>query len=289
MIRASTARARMRGRDLLLRGRGADVGVRAPDLVVRIIGAMAGVAIAGIADSLGLTAVLGVGETWIWLWAAVAGAAIATTSFGSILWWMLGAVIGLHTLVGFTPLVRPFVATFVRSDPPIAESQAIIVLSGGMNDDGRLRKQALDRLLTGLRIVLERRTPHLALSVTQSEVGGRLVTTEDDQRALVTLIAPAVDLRIVHDVFSTRDEALAFAALARTHGWTTVTLVTSPMHTSRACATFESTGLRIECRPAEPRDYSLDRLDRPGNRRLAFADAVYESIAWLLYRARGWS
>jgi uncharacterized SAM-binding protein YcdF (DUF218 family) len=97
-----------------------------------------------------------------------------------------------------------------------------------------------------------------------------------------------VNARFVRNVFSTRDEALAFAALARTHRWRRVVAITSPTHTARACAALEAVGLSVECRPASERVYDLSRLDRPGNRRLAFADLLYESTATLLYRARGW-
>jgi uncharacterized SAM-binding protein YcdF (DUF218 family) len=98
-----------------------------------------------------------------------------------------------------------------------------------------------------------------------------------------------LDARFVYHVHSTRDEALAFAALARTHGWRRVVAVTSPSHTRRACGALEAVGLTVECRPAAARVYDLTRLDRPSNRRLAFADVLYEAAATLLYRSRQWT
>ena len=174
----------------------------------------------------------------------------------------------------------------------------MIVLSGGLTDEGRVSSPALDRLLTGMREARSRGIRSLGLSVValrrvRSSPGEPSdsvaeITSEADQRALTSLAVPEVDVRFVHDVWSTRDEALAFAALARTHGWTRVVVVTSPLHTGRACAAIEMVGLNVECRPAEARDYALSRLDKSENRRLAFADAVYEGAALILYRARGW-
>jgi uncharacterized SAM-binding protein YcdF (DUF218 family) len=89
-------------------------------------------------------------------------------------------------------------------------------------------------------------------------------------------------------VHSTHDEAMAFAAMGRTHGWRRVMLITSPLHTRRACATFETAGLPVECRPAHPRVYSISRLDIPSDRREVFADVLYETAASMLYAARGW-
>lgn len=276
------------GRDLFLRGRGTDDGVRAPDVVVRLAGATVAFALVLIAESLGIVSVLGVNAPMLRLVAAGGGALIAPTRFGSLLWLVTGVLVTVHFVVGFTPLVRPMVSPFVRADAPRLDAQAVLVLSGGMNDEGRLQKQALHRLLSGLQVLRTRSIPSLALSVTKQVRKRRVVTTERDQRNLAQLGAPAVDLHFVRDVYSTRDEALAFAALARTNGWKTVVVVTSPMHSARACATMENVGLVVECRPAESRDYSLDRLDLAENRRLAFADVLYESAAWLLYRQRGW-
>jgi len=120
------------------------------------------------------------------------------------------------------------------------------------------------------------------------EGGSRHASSEADQRALVALAAPQVSVRFVRDVHSTHDEALAFAALARTHGWRRVAVVTSPAHTRRACGALETAGLSVECRPAAPRDYSLRYLDSGGSRRLAFIDVLYELTATVLYRVRGW-
>ncbi len=278
----------MRGSDLFFRGRGADIGVRAPVSQIRVAGALLAFAVVTVADSLGFITLSGIPVYYLRLAAIVIGAIIAPTLAGFLLWWFLFAFTGLHLLISFTPVVRPMISPFVRSDSPAPDAQAIIVLSGGMNDEGRISGQALSRLISAMELVHERNIPSLALSVTHEVRKGRTFSSEADQRALVRLGAPQADLRFVNDVFSTRDEALTFAALARTHGWESIVVVTSPLHSARACAAIQREGLRVECHPADLREYSLMHLNLPENRRKAFGDVLYESAAWLLYKARGW-
>ncbi len=278
----------MIGRDVLLRGRGAEVGVRAPVWLVRACGAALGVAFVSLSDLLGLWSIVGVPLWVLHCVALIGGAALATSRLGSALWLVNGLCTTLLMLVMYTPLVRPMIPPFVRADAPGANIDAVVVLSGGVSDDGLIFGQALARLLSALSLVQERAIGELALSIVVQEGRRTPLTTEADQRALVQLAVPQVSVRFVRDVHSTRDEALAFAALARTHGWRRVAVVTSPMHTRRACAAIEMAGLAVECRPSASREYSLNGLDRGGNRRLAFMDVMYEVAATALYRARGW-
>lgn len=214
------------------------------------------------------------------------GAIIAPTTWGSWLWVKAGALTALLCLVMYTPIVRGFVPLFVRADAAsVVPIDAVVVFSGTTTDDGRLSGQALDRLLSALAMAKRRTIPNLMLSVVQ--LPGR-ATSEADQRALAGLIAPELSLHFVYDVHSTRDEALGFSAVARTHGWHRVIVLTSPTHTHRACGAIEAVGLAVECVPAEPRDYAARGLDRAGPRRLAFQEVVYESLATTLYRWRGW-
>lgn len=275
--------------DLLLRGRGADVGVRAPVVLLRLSGAALGFAVYTLAESLGLAAIVGI-EAWVGqLIALVIGAYLAPTRFGSLLWLVAGTLTLVACIVSYTPVAAPFARTFVRADAERGGAvDAVAVLSGGMTDDGRVSGAAVDRLLTGLAVAKERRIPSVALSVLERTKPTFRVTSEADQRALAALIAPEADVRFVREVSSTRDEALAFAALARTHGWMRVLLVTSPTHTRRACAAVEAAGLAVQCLPSRSREYSIVRLDGAAARRHAFADALYEVAALLLYEARGW-
>lgn len=275
-------------RDLLFRGRGADVGVRAPGLLIRLCGAVLGLAIFHLADTLGVWTAVGAYDWSTRLILMALGALLATTRAGALLWLVAGVLTATLALVLYTPLVSGLPGHFVRADPVRTDADAVVILSGGITHDGRVTGQALDRVLTGLAEARGRPLPQVGLSVVTLESGGRDVSSEADQRALVSLIGAGIDARFVRDVHSTRDEALAFAALARTHRWRRVVAVTSPLHSRRACAALEQAGLPVECRPATARDYSLRRLDLSENRRKAFADVLYESAATVVYRVRGW-
>jgi uncharacterized SAM-binding protein YcdF (DUF218 family) len=269
----------------LLRGRGADVGAGAPGWLVRLCGATLAFGVGALLDALGVYSLIGLPKWIAWLMTLVVGAVLAPTALGGALWALGGALTLLLMLVMYTPITRPMVDRFIRSDAPSATPvDAILVLSGGITDDGRLTGQALDRLLSALAISQRRGIAQLALSVVEQANH----TSEADQKALVSLALPGASVRFVRNVFSTYDEAVAFTALARTNGWRRVILVTSPMHSARACATLEKTGLSVECRPADGRDYSVRRMGSAQDRREMFKDVVYEVAAAMLYRVRGW-
>jgi uncharacterized SAM-binding protein YcdF (DUF218 family) len=236
--------------DLLLRGRGADVGVRAPGWLVRLCGATLAFGIFTLADSLGIWEVIGI-PGWARLAVPVLGAILASTRAGTLLWIVAGTLTAASFIVSYTPVVKSPALSFIRADAP-ADSpvDAVIVLSGGITHEGRLTTAALDRFLTGVTEARARGVRSLALSEVTLTPGGIRVSSEPDQRALAALAGPELDVRFVRDVHSTRDEALSFAAMARTHGWRRVMVVTSPLHTRRACATLETAGLSVECRPA---------------------------------------
>ncbi len=279
--------------DLLFRGRGADVGGRAPAWLVRSAGAVMGLAIMQLAAALGVWTAVGVSSFTARLALMVAGALLAMTSRGAWLWLLAGVLSTMLMVVSYTPLVTPMVAPFIRRDVAAiragSTADAVVILSGSVTSEGRVTGPALERLISGLQQARLLGIPVVALSVVGDDADPTVENSERDQRDLAQLMAPDRELRFVRNVHSTRDEALAFAAMARTHGWRQVVLVTSPLHSRRACATVEHAGLAVRCVPAASREYALSRLDRPENRRLAFADVVYESAATLLYAVRGWT
>lgn len=257
---------------------------------------MLGLAIMQFAAALGVWTAVGISSLTARGALMVAGALLATSSRGSWLWLTSGVLGTVLMLVSYTPLVRPMAAPFVRHDDTLRDASAaagipdaVVILSGSVTSEGRVTGAALERLISGFQQARRRGIPVVALSVVGDDADPSVESSERDQRELAQLMAPELELRFVKHVHSTRDEALAFAAMARTHGWRRVLLVTSPLHSRRACAAVEQAGLPVLCAPATSREYALSRLDRPENRRLAFADALYESAATLLYASRGWT
>jgi uncharacterized SAM-binding protein YcdF (DUF218 family) len=221
--------------------------------------------------------------------AAIVGALLGLTR-GRRLLFAIGATFAvLLAVVAYTPAVGRPARALLRSDPLGAHPvQAVIVLSGGISADGHLKQQALDRMLTGLALVRRGMTSTLIVSRIRSRRAGRGVTSDADQQRLIALLDRPVRLLIVDSVYSTRDEAVRMRELARALDVTSVAVVTSPMHTYRACATFEKVGFTVTCVPSESRDVALVSL-RPATDRLrAFQLWLYELAGLAKYRALRW-
>jgi uncharacterized SAM-binding protein YcdF (DUF218 family) len=118
--------------------------------------------------------------------------------------------------------------------------------------------------------------------------GKQVLRSEGDQAALVRRLTPGTRLHLVGPVSSTHAEAVAVADLARRERWHRLVVVTAPIHSRRACATFEGAGLTISCRPSEERKFAVESLPSPGDRIPAFREWLYERVAWAVYRWRGW-
>ena len=275
--------------DLLLRGRGAQTGARAPSWFVRVLGATLAFTCFLVADVLSITDLTGLSPILLGAVTLVAGALIATTRFGSVLWLALVSLSLVVLIVCYTPVMLAPAKQFVRSDGNTSQVDAVVVLSGSMTEDGLITREPIVRLLSGIAEARKLHVRTLAMSVISEQTGSRgVISSERDQRALVAQYAPDLELLLVRDVHSTHDEALQFVALGRTHRWQRIAVVTSPTHTKRACKTFETLGIAVTCRPSDSREYSLRYLGGAHSRLNVFRDVMYETLATMLYRSRGW-
>lgn len=222
---------------------------------------------------------------------------VAGALAGALAWtsrrraWLVGLDAGLlitWIIVAFTPLIDSVVARWVRDDVLTAPLGTVVVLSSSVQPDSLLDGVGADRLLAGLALL-------------QSGAGGRLVTTrtvvmrhgqrvgsELDQHRLASLVrAPSAWIEL-GTVASTHDEALAAERTLLPLGLRDVIVVTTPLHTRRACAAFEHVGFHVACHASRERRYAIRAL-RPGDERLAaFRDYCYERLATLQYRRKGW-
>jgi uncharacterized SAM-binding protein YcdF (DUF218 family) len=64
--------------------------------------------------------------------------------------------------------------------------------------------------------------------------------------------------------------------------------VTSPVHTRRAAAALERTGLEVIAVPSIETRYDLEDLDRPSDRRRGFGSIAHERVGLFVYGRRGW-
>lgn len=253
-------------------------------------GSMLGFGIGLLCARLGLGYYINLADALVPLPFAVAGAVVFLSRWRNVLWYLAGIGMVAYVLVAFTPVIERPGRWFIRADRLDASQPppAIAILSGGVNDDGLLNQQGLDRVLTGIEVARRWGVHDIIISRVRPIHAAEGVTSEPDQRALIRLADSTMRIHVVDAVGSTRDEATTMTAVARRNSWNSVFLVTSPFHTRRACGTFEAAGLRVTCVPARSRDVAVQALSSPDDRLRAFSLGLYEALGMIKYRARGW-
>ena len=220
--------------------------------------------------------------------AAAIGAIVGVTRLRPLLWIAAGIIALLCIVVSYTPIVSTLAEQVMRRDPLPDRVDAIAVLSAGLTSDGLMRSETLDRLLTGVGIARQGAGQPLMISRERRALGGKTVSDSADQQQLLSLLQPTGQVIFVDSVVTTRTEALQMKAIARAHDWSRIAVVTSPMHTRRACATFEAVGFNVVCVPAAVRGSGIYRQSNAEDRLRAFRSWLYETFASSSYRRRGW-
>jgi uncharacterized SAM-binding protein YcdF (DUF218 family) len=260
-----------------------------PRLMLAIEGAVLGVAAWLLLLTLGIPWVFHRGGFEGLLPAMLVGAIIGITGWRMILYAAVIAQSVLLIVIAYTQVIIEPARSLIRNDPLPSHADAIVVLAGGTSDDGLILPQATDRLLKGLDLLKRGVAPVLVLSREADSVGSRLVTSRDDHYRIVSLV-PGAASRVIFSGLtgSTRDEALRVANLFRSRGWKRVVVVTSPLHTRRACGTFERLGIVVSCAAAESRGIALYTMNKPEDRVRAFQVWLYELAGTIRYRQLGW-
>jgi len=198
------------------------------------------------------------------------------------LWAVLGAWVLVVCLAAYTPLFVRYGQRFIREDP-LVECDAIVVLSAGSTSEGKLDVAALERLLGAV----ERANEGYAPVLVRTGLPPGYPNPDADAAAFVEMASGSVSVEVVGPVWNTQDEAVRTKELCDERGWERIMLVTSPLHSSRAAAVFEKTGLRVVSAPCAERDYSVYPPHTRRDRLNLFRQSLYETAAWALYRATG--
>ncbi|HEY8831054.1 MAG TPA: YdcF family protein [Gemmatimonadaceae bacterium] len=220
--------------------------------------------------------------------AAIFGAIVGPTRLRPLVWVPAGIVAAICVVVGYTPIVSALARPLIRRDPLPARVDAVAVLGMGLTPDGMVPSEGLDRLLTGLSMTARGLSSVLLVSREQRSVGGKTVSDSADLQNIAAYAGNTARVIFVDSVLTTRTEALRVAAIARANRWSTIAVVTSPMHTRRACATFEAVGMRVVCVPAAVRQSGLYPGANAEDRLRAFRSWLYEVFASSSYKSRGW-
>lgn len=214
---------------------------------------------------------------------------------GSAAWWLrwmwfgwslAGTALGLLLLIGGTPIMAATSPAFtLRQEPEKAD--VVIALSGDAGPKGRMGPISLQRVLSGAELVRAGWAEHL---LTTDAAG---IDFSADL-ATVDALLPDPRKRIsVGPVASTRDEAVLAAALMKEKGWKKALLVTSPIHSARAAATFRKAGIDVVSVPSVERVMLLgdgyDSAAATGQDRISACNQwLREILATVQYRLRGW-
>lgn len=228
----------------------------------------------------------GTGLSGLWTF-AIAGGLLYRTSARGLVWTIAGSIAFMILIVSQTPIIKSGAQSLIRTDS-VGAIDAVVVLSSSVSDDELLDQQAVDRLLTGLETAKKYSAKSLIVTPVTMQGADRTVSTAADQLRLFQLSNASVELITTGPVVNTHDEAMQTAAVARQRGWKRVALVTSPLHSSRACAAFEKQGLAVTCVPAKSRDLAVGTLKGGADRLRAFQLWLYETLAISEYRRRGW-
>lgn len=254
-----------------------------------LAGAILGTLTAVGADVLGVPQLLRTPDLTIYGPAALAGAILGASRLRPLLWISAGIIALICMAVAYTPLAQTLARPLIRRDALPERIDAIAVLSAGLTPDGTMRSETLDRLLTGLALARRGVARTLLISRERRTFAGKVISDSADQQNLLALAQPAARAIFVDSVLTTRDEALRMRAIAKARGWSTIAVVTSPMHTRRACATFEMVGFRVVCVPAVIRGSGLYEGSNAEDRLRAFRSWLYETFASSSYRRRDWT
>jgi uncharacterized SAM-binding protein YcdF (DUF218 family) len=249
-----------------------------------VIGAIVGTLCAVVAHVLGVQQLLRRPELALYLPAALVGAVLWNTRLRPILL-IGGGILALICIsVAYTPLVSAVARPLIRRDSIPARVDAIAVLSAGFTPDGMMRRETLERLMSGLQLARRGLAPVMLVSMERAN----RESDSADLQSVISFGGEGTRTILVDSVTTTRTEALRMRSIALANGWQTLAVVTSPLHTRRACATFEAVGLRVVCVPATVRESGLIPGSIAEDRLRDFRSWLYETFATDSYRRRGW-
>jgi uncharacterized SAM-binding protein YcdF (DUF218 family) len=228
-------------------------------------------------------------DTWGVLIFGIAGM-VVDAAFHRTLVATLVIAAAVVVVVTLTPLTNAIASRWVRTDrfsrTPV---DAAVVLSGTVNPNTTMGGNALDNMLFGLQLVRAGRAGALVTTTVEQKFPGESVSSVVDQARIMALAGSQVRWLRTAPTGSTRDEAVRSAELLIPLGIRRIAVVAAPMHTRRACSTFEAVGFVVTCIPSLVRSPGAGNPGPwPADRLRVFGDWVYEVIATLKYRAAGW-
>ena len=214
-------------------------------------------------------------------------------------------ILGLFFTIGATPVPARLAARletpFVLPDwDAVPEADAIVILGAALTQsdhdlNGFNLKRETDRIITGFELARRNKAKALVFGGGPGKHSeGVQSEGEQMQRWFEGWQLATLPTYVLPGNSNTYDEARRTQALATEQGWTSILLVTSATHMSRAQATFQATGIQVI--PVACDFEGTSYLQRTGgwailpNPTSFYLMKVYlhEIIGWPYYRLRGW-
>jgi len=206
--------------------------------------------------------------------------------------WIAAVVIAVGFalfMLAFTPMTAAPIQAWVRRDSvPGRMPDAVVVLSTTITEDGLVDGTGTARGLSALEAMRQTRASILITTRPSQVRPEALSAAMEDYRRLIDPLVATSRWRVVGPVATTHHEALATSRLLVPPSSKRIIVVTSPIHTRRACATFEGVGFSVTCWPSAERRYDLNTFSGVRTRLAATADWLYERAGMIEYRWRGW-
>lgn len=253
-------------------------------LVGVLLGALAGL----LGSVLGIWQIASWGATYGIALTAIVGGFVTALGGSRLLAIIDSVVLVAAALVAHTPVIQGPVSRWVREDIPVKTGlDVVIVLSSSVGPDSSLDAAGVDRLLQGLELIQLGVAPRLLTTRVIRNAHRDSISSDLDQARLVRMAKAESSWSVMGSVHSTRDEALRAAAILQP-GYRRIAIVTSPMHTRRACEAFEAVGFIVSCIPARERSATTRHPQTPEARLAAFRAYLYERLAMKKYEMNGW-
>jgi len=252
-----------------------------------LLGALVGWLAGSLLQELGLQEISNWSPQLLLILSSIAGGLLGAIGLLSVAIVANVALIAAYFVIAGTPLMRPVAERWVRSDSLPKSADAIIVLSASVNSGGMLNEYGVERLLTGIELYQRGLAPRVFTTVVERDFDDVIQTSTADQRRVLQMGGAAGAWTSLPLPRTTREEALKSAEQFRGGGHSVV-VVTSPMHTRRACATFERVGFNVTCVPSREQNHVTWHPLTSEDRLAAFREYAYERLGIVKYRAKGW-
>jgi uncharacterized SAM-binding protein YcdF (DUF218 family) len=213
--------------------------------------------------------------------AAFLGAMLGITRWRG---WLVPVVVALGLLwmtVAFTPLSAWLARGLARQELE-EPADAVFVSLAGLAPGAQRMTEAHNRALHGAELLARGKVKTLV--VAESSFLPSVAMLRDVMGRLGIEGQPVA----AGKADTTREEALAVAALAREKGWKLLLVVSSPIHSRRACASIEKEGVTVVSTPSIESRFNIDELDTAGDRLVAFGSIMHERLGLWVYARRGW-